>query len=164
MNVSERMISEEQTGLRAFQDAAQAAVRIFAVADEGDALGFHHAALGHFEHQIDAVFAAPDDDRVHRGRQTARHAISLGDGGGVLFGGGRRIDAARLRLEDAEQIVIVDAAVALDRDAVDRGELHHADDQRIAARDQLHRFEQARALQVLQRIVHLPAGHARARA
>jgi hypothetical protein len=56
-------------------------------------------------------------------------------------------------------VVIVDAAVALDRDAVDRGILHHADDQRVAARDQLHRFEQARALQRLQRVVHLPAGH-----
>jgi hypothetical protein len=159
MNVSERMISEKQTRLRAFQNAAQTAVGILAIADERDALGFDDAALGHFEDQIDAVFVTPDDDRVHRGRQTPRHAISLGDGGGVLFGTGRRIDPARLRLEDAEQIVIVDAAVALDRDAVDRRELHHADHQRVAARDQLNRFEQAGALQVLQRVVHLPAGH-----
>ena len=144
----------EEACLGGFQHAAQAAVGIGTVADKGDPLGLDHAAFGHFKHQIHAVVGAADDLRCHGCRQTARLTVSGSDRFGILFRDRRRINAARLRGQNFQQVIIIKAVIAFDIDAVDRGVFLHDDGQRAATRYNFHGFKQARILQALQRVIH----------
>ncbi len=99
-------------------------------------------ALGDLENQVDPVVAAADDARRDSGRDAALLGIGGGDIGGVPLGLGGVEHLPRGRFDDLGQILVLDAAVALEVDHVDRGEFRHRHHQRSAPWRQFDRFEQ----------------------
>ena len=139
----------QQTRLFGFQNAAQAALGIGAVADERQALNLDHVALDDLKHQIDTVVRAADDLGRDRCGQTALLLIGLHKGGGILFGQGRAVDAARLGLHDRGKDIVPDPAVALKVDDVDGRVFLDLDHQCVTARRDQHILEQTRVDDVL---------------
>ncbi len=137
------------------EDPAQSAIGKLRVADEGDALDLGHAALEDLEHEVDAVVRPPDDLGLDPRGETSLLRVAFGDEPGVGFGSARVEHPARLRLDESGQLLVVDAAVALEGNRVDRRILNHPDHELVALRHDLDRLEEARADDALVGIVEL---------
>ena len=145
----------QQTGLFGGQHTAQAAVGIGFVANKADTLDLGQGAFENFEYQINAVVAAADDTGGDTRRNAPGLVIGLGDFGGVIFGDIGRKHPARFALHDLLQHLVVDAAVALETDAIDGWKFRHFDHQLVALWRNFHAFEQAGAQNTLIGLVHL---------
>lgn len=156
----------QEAGLLGLDNPAQATIGILLVADKADALDLGDTALEHLEDKVDAVIGPANDARLNACGDPALLKIGFGDLVRVGLGGRGRIDPARLRLQKRREVLVVDAPVALDRNAVDRRILDDPDQERVALRDDLDALEKTRILDVLEGIVQLPVRqvhHARSR-
>ena len=81
------------------------------------------------EHDVDAVLVELDDLRLDAGGVAALAAIELDDPGDVGAGLRAGEDLARREPDLGRDLVVLDAAIALEDDAVDHRILAHLDDQ-----------------------------------
>src|SRR6185312_16649777 len=99
--------------------AAQRAVAEMLVADEADALDAGDVALVDLEHQIDAALLQPDDLGLDGRVVAAAAAIDAEQALDVGLHAGPGEDLARLGLHLVAQLVVVDLAIALERNAIE---------------------------------------------
>ena len=100
-------------------DLAQIAVRIGAVAQEGDGAHAGLGTLADLEHHIDAVLVELDDLGRDGRRDAARQAVQLDDLADVFLDPGAGVDATRLQRDFLAQLVLADRAVPLEHHLVD---------------------------------------------
>ncbi len=151
--------SAQQACLFGLQNPTQTAVREHPVAHKRHALHLSGVAFRDLKHQVDAVVAAADDARRHGRSKTPLGTIGLSQGGGVALCDGRIEDPARRRLDQRQQCVILDAAVAFKADPADGREFGDFDDQRVAARHDFHALEHTAVQNALVGVIQLARAH-----
>mmetsp|Transcript_18249 Transcript_18249/g.28808 ORF Transcript_18249/g.28808 Transcript_18249/m.28808 type:complete len:530 (+) Transcript_18249:3065-4654(+) len=146
----------KQARLFGLQHATQTPVRIDPVSDKAQPLNLDHVAFENLKDEVNAVVAAPDDARVDPGRDATLGVIGFGDGARVAIRLCGIKDAPLLALHDGAERFVIQPPVAFKGHPVQRGQFHNRDQKARPLRLDLHAFEQAAGLQVLQSVVHLP--------
>ena len=136
------------------QDFTQLRVGVLAVADEIDALDQGRRTFGDLEHQVDAVLLQLDDLRLDGGGEAAVAAIQFEDALDVVLDLGAGVDHARPQLRLGLHLLVLEALVTLEGDAVDDGVLDDPHDQIGSVPADGDVGEQAGVEQGLQRLVH----------
>src|SRR5215813_8516705 len=106
------------------------------------------------EYEINPVFCELDDFRPDSRSEPAVPAIEIEDALDVILNTGARIDDAWPQLNLGCQILLVDLAVSLKRDAIDDGILDDLHDERIADPAQIDVRKKPGREERLQRSVH----------
>ena len=97
------------------------------VPDDIDPADLRFWSFGDLENHIDAVLAQLHHLRFHRGRKTALAFVQLDNARDVRPDFGSREDLPRRQFDLREDLVALDAIIALDDDAVDNRVLGHLD-------------------------------------
>ena len=142
-------------GFLGLDHVAQVAVVELAIADEHDARHLGERALVDLEYEVDAVLRQLDDLGLHGRGEAAVAAVQLEDAADRVLYARARVDHARSQLQLGFQDIVLQAAITLERDAVDDRVLDHRDDQLVALAAQRHVVEQPGGEQVLERTVEL---------
>src|SRR6185369_2449741 len=108
---------------------AQAPVGIFLVADDVDGADLGEVALVDLEHDVDAVLVELDDFRLDASGKTALPPIELENPIHIGASGRAGEDLARRQMDLGKDLVVLEALVALEDDAVDDRILAHRDHQ-----------------------------------
>src|SRR6185295_6721261 len=107
----------------------QAVIAELLVADDVDPADARARAFVDLEHHVDAVLVELDDLRLDAGGIAALAAVELDDPGDIGAGPRAGEDLARRQPDFRRDLVVLDAAVALEDDAVDDRILADLDDE-----------------------------------
>src|SRR5262249_25423860 len=120
---------EDSTRLARVHFLAQAVVLELLIADNVDPPDLGEVALVNLEHDVDAVLVELDDLRLDPRSETALAAVQLKDSLDIGTGRGAGEDLPRGELDLGEDLVVLEALVALQDDAVDDRVLTDRNDQ-----------------------------------
>ena len=128
------------------------------VADDVDLLDARLGPLGNLEHEVDAVLAQLDRLRLDGGGEPALTLVEFDDAGDVRADLRTREDLARGKLDFGNDLVVLEALVTFQNDAVDHRVLDHVDHHvAIFVRDRI-AFEKLGRCKILERLVSRGGG------